>query len=82
MTKKPGPTYGSSDAEPASVRAPDGAEWPVDDARVDAFIERNREEIIRSLEEAERDLEEGRCVSWEDAKAEIEEMLSSLEAGE
>jgi hypothetical protein len=82
MTKTPGPTYESSDAEPASVQEPDGAEWPVDDARVDAFIERNREEIIRSLEDAERDLEEGRCTPWEDVRAEIDEMLRALEAGE
>jgi hypothetical protein len=82
MTKKPDPTYDPAEAEHGSVQEPDGAEWPMDDAFVDAFIERNREELIRSLERARRDFDEGRGIPLEVVDAEIDEMLRALEAGE
>jgi hypothetical protein len=82
MTKKPDPTYGSSDAEHGSVHEPDGAEWPDAAAFEDAFVERNREELVRSLEQAQRDLAEGRGTPWDDAKARILDKLRASSAGE
>jgi hypothetical protein len=78
MTKKPGPTYDQPNAEPGSVQEPDGAEWPIDEAFEDAFLERNREQIGKLLAEALQDFEAGRVVSLEDALAEMREHVRSL----
>jgi hypothetical protein len=82
MAKPPDPTYETPDSEHGSVQEPDGAEGAMDDAFVDAFIERNRDELIRSMEEAERDFAEGRCTPWEDVKARILEKLRASAKGE
>ena len=82
MSKKPDPQDHADDGRPGSVEEPDCGEWAAsDEAFEDALIARNREELARSLERALRDLDEGRCIPWKDAVAEIDAMLSSLETG-
>lgn len=78
MTKTRGPTDSPLN-DPHGSLEEESAGWADDAAFEDAFVERNREALGRTLMEARRDLEEGRTVTLEEALAEVRGILRSYE---